>query len=275
VRSDESEAIVAAGYDAVYRAVPRSPTLWRIWLDHAAGADFPGEYSHISFVTLAELRDLAGTLRFGTGATLVDLACGMGGPSLWIATQHAVRVNGIDASAVAVELANARAARLELADRCAFRTGTFGATGLPAASADAAMSLDALQYAPSKADAFREMARVLKPNGRLAFTAFEVHPDRVADLAVLGDDPVSDYRPLLEGAGFAIDAYDETPGWSERVAAAYEAILESAPALTSEMGADAYASLALEVGLTLERRPYRRRVTATASRQAIAMSAIT
>ena len=52
---EESEAIVAAGYDAVYRAVPRSPTLWQIWLDHAVGTDFPGEYSHISFVTLAEL----------------------------------------------------------------------------------------------------------------------------------------------------------------------------------------------------------------------------
>ena len=263
----ESEAIVAAGYDAVYRAVPRSPTLWRIWLDHAVGADFPGEYSHISFVTLAELRDLGAELRLHEGETLVDLACGMGGPSLWIATQLAVRVVGVDASAVAVELATARAAQLGLADRGAFRTGTFGATGLPTGSADAALSLDALQYAPNKADTFRETARVLKPNGRLAFTAFEVVPDRVAGLAVLGDDPVDDYRPILEHAGFAVETYVETVGWCERVSAAYEAIIESAAALTAEMGADAYGSLALEVALTLERRPYRRRVCVIASRR--------
>jgi hypothetical protein len=110
------------------------------------------------------------------------------------------------------------------------------------------------------------MARVLKPNGRLAFTVFEVQPERVADLAVLGDDPVDDYRPILERAGFAVESYDETVGWSERVTAAYEAIIERAAALTAEMGADAYGSLALEVAMTLERRPYRRRVSVTASR---------
>ena len=264
--SSESEALVAAGYDAVYRAVPRSPTLWQIWLDHAVGADFPADFSHISFVTLGELADIAGTLRLGDGDTVVDLACGMGGPALWIAQQFPARLVGIDASPVAVELASARAARLGLADRATFRAGTFAATGLPAGSAAGAFSLDALQYAPSKGDAFREFARVLEPGGRMTFTTFEVYPDRVAGLAVLGDDPVDDYRPILEGAGFDVEAYEETEGWSERVSAAYEAIIESAAALTAEMGADAYGTLALEVALTLERKPYRRRVVVTAQR---------
>ena len=263
----ESEAIVAAGYDAVYRAVPRSPTLWRIWLDHAAGTDFPGEFSHISFVTLAELGALATGLRLGADATVVDLACGMGGPALWVATQFPVRVVGVDASPVAVELATARADRLGLTKRAAFRFGTFAATGLPAGAAGAAFSLDALQYAPSKADAFREIARVLEPGGRMTFTAFEVFPERVADLPVLGDDPVDDYRPILEGAGFEIETYEETQGWTERVTATYEAIVESAAALTAEMGADAFGSLAIEVALTLERKPYRRRVVVTARRK--------
>jgi ubiquinone/menaquinone biosynthesis C-methylase UbiE len=264
--SSESEAIVAQGYDAVYRAVPRSPTLWQIWLDHAVGPDFPGEYSHISFVTLAELRDLAGALHLRDGATLADIACGMGGPSLWIATQSPISVVGVDASAVAVELASARAAALGLAARSTFRVGTFAATGLSDGAADAALSLDALQYAPDKAAAFREIARVLKTNGRLAFTAFEVQPDRVAGLPVLGDDPVDDYRPVLEHTGFEVDAYEESTGWSERVTAAYAAIVENGAALTAEMGADAYGSLLLEVALTRERRPYRRRVAVTATR---------
>jgi ubiquinone/menaquinone biosynthesis C-methylase UbiE len=265
--TSESEAIVAAGYDAVYRAVPRSPTLWQIWLDHAVGPDFPGEFSHISFVTLTELRSLASWLQLDEGITLADFACGMAGPSLWIASQFPVRVLGIDASAVAVELATARAGRLGLSDRSTFHAGTFAATGLATGSAGAALSLDALQYAPSKTDAFRELARVLAPNARLAFTAFELHPERVAGLAVLGDDPVPDYRPLLEAAGFDMETYDETPGWSERLTGAYEAIIENATRLTAEMGDAAYTSLALEVGMTLERRPYRRRVAVTATRR--------
>lgn len=265
--SSGSEAIVAQGYDAVYGAVPRSPTLWQIWLEHAVGADFPGDYSHISFVTLAELHNLAGELRLRAGATLADIACGMGGPSLWIATQLPVRLVGVDASAVAVELASARAVRLGLETRSTFHVGTFSATGLSDGVADAVLSLDALQYAPDKAATFHEMARVLKSNGRLAFTAFEVQPDRVAGLPVLGDDPVDDYAPLLEREGFDVDAYEENVGWSERVTAAYTAIVERAAALTAEMGADAYGSLALEVALTLERRPYRRRVAVTATRR--------
>jgi ubiquinone/menaquinone biosynthesis C-methylase UbiE len=265
--SSESEAIVAQGYDAVYRAVPRSPTLWRIWLDHAVGPDFPREFSHISFVTLAELGDLSRELHLEAGSTLADLACGMGGPSLWMATQTRAQVIGVDASAVAVELATARAAQLGLASRSAFRVGTFAATGLGAGEADAVLSLDSLQYAPDKAAALQEMARLLKPNARLAFTAFEVTADRVAGLPVLGDDPVDDFQPLLAAAGFDVHSYEETAGWAERVTAAYTAIIDSADALTAEMGVDAYGSLALEVALTLERKPYPRRVTATATRR--------
>jgi ubiquinone/menaquinone biosynthesis C-methylase UbiE len=265
--SAESEAIVAAGYDAVYRAVPGSPTLWQIWLDHAAGPEFPEAFSHISFVTIAELRALAETLRLDPGTTLVDLACGMAGPSLWIADQFSVDVVGIDASAVAIEMATERAGQVGLAGRSQFRPGTFSATGLAASSARAALSLDALQYAPNKADAFAEIARILEPDGRLAFTAFEVHPERVAGLPVLGDDPVSDYAPLLERAGLSVESYEETPNWSARVTAAYEAIIEQAARLTAEMGADAYGSLAVEVALTLERAPYRRRVVVAALRR--------
>ena len=264
--TSESEAIVAAGYDAVYRAIPRSPTLGQIWLDHAAGPDFPAAFSHISFVTLAELRSLAETLQLAADATLVDLACGIAGPSLWIADQFAARVVGIDASAVAVEMAAERALQLGLSDRSTFRVGTFATTGLATSSARAALSLDALQYAPNKTEAFAEIARILEPNGRLGFTAFEVHPERVAGLPVLGDDPVADYAPLLEQAGLRVESYDETQGWSECVTNAYEAIIEHAAPLTAEMGADAYASLAFEVALTLERRPYRRRVVVTATR---------
>ena len=262
----ESERAVAQGYDAVYRAIPGAPALWQIWLDHAVGADYPPEFSHISFATLDELGWFAQTFHLTDGDTLVDLACGMGGPSLWMVSQFGGRVDGVDASSVAVELATRRAARLGLGERSNFAVGTFGSTGLPEAHADAVLSLDALQYAPNKSDAFREMARILKPHHRLAFSAFEVLADRVSDVPVLGDDPIADYRPLLEQAGFAVEHYEQTPGWSDRLTRTYEAIVASGEALEHEMGADAYGSLLLEVEITLQRRPYRRRVKAVASR---------
>src|SRR2546423_11813248 len=107
--TDDSVTIVAQGYDAVYRAVPGSPTLWQIWEDHAVGGDYPKEFSHISFATLGDLGDIADALRLADGDPPVDLACGMGGPSQWIATQHPIRVAGVDASYVPLEQARARA----------------------------------------------------------------------------------------------------------------------------------------------------------------------
>jgi ubiquinone/menaquinone biosynthesis C-methylase UbiE len=265
---DESVAMVAQGYDAVYQAVPDAPTLWRIWLEHAVGPDYPQEFAHISFTTIDQLRDIADALRLADGDTLVDLACGMGGPSLWIASQHPIRVVGVDASAVAIEQSRARATRCGLSDRSEYHVGTFASTGVTTSTAAAALSLDALQYAPSKQAAFSEAARILKPRGRIVFTAFEVHGDRVAGLPVLGDDPIDDYQPLLEAAGFTVDRYEEIEGWNERVTAAYEAIMQHADVLESEMGADAFGALSLEVALTLERKPYRRRVLAIAARAA-------
>ena len=161
--ANESEELVAAGYDAVYGAIPGAPALWQIWLDHAVGIDFPSDFSHISFATLADLRMLANELRLGDEDTLVDIACGMAGPSLWMASQFPIRVVGVDASSVAVQSATARAIRLGLDARSIFRVGTFGETGLAAGEADAVLTLDALQYAPDKAAACREFARILKP----------------------------------------------------------------------------------------------------------------
>jgi SAM-dependent methyltransferase len=263
---DETVKLVADGYDAVYDAVPAAPTLWQIWLDHAVGRDFPGEFSHISFASLADLRGLLTALSLRDGDLLADIACGMGGPSLWMASQAGIRVVGIDASGVAVTRATARARGLDLGDRCEFRVGTFEHTGLPDAAVDAWLSLDALQYAPDKSAAIREIARVMKPGGRVAFTAFEVIAEHVAGLPVLGDDPVDDYESLLAGAGLEVNAYEETPGALDRMTAAYEAILDHAEILEREMGATAYGSLALEVALTLQRRPYPRRVLAIATR---------
>ena len=205
-------------------------------------------------------------LRLQPGDTLVDLACGMGGPALWAARETASSLIGIDLSAVAVRLASDRASDVGLADRVTFRTGSFVETGLKDASADAVMSEDALQYAPDKLAALSEIARILRPDGRLVFTAFELEQARVAGLPILGDDPVDDYRPLLEATGFVVHSYDEAPGWPEPMRGAYHCLLDAKDALTEEMGSMAVMALFSELTLTLEREPYRRRVLAVATR---------
>jgi hypothetical protein len=83
---------------------------------------------------------------------------------------------------------------------------------------------------------------------------------------VLGVDPVADYRPLMAAAGLTVEAYEETPGWQERVHAAFSAIADNHDTLTAEMGEPASAAAAAEAMVTLQVRPYPRRIMAVASR---------
>jgi ubiquinone/menaquinone biosynthesis C-methylase UbiE len=265
--SETALDLVADGYNAVYAGLRTSATLRRLWRQHVLGSEYPDRFEHISFLTFAELERLRDALALRAGETVVDLACGAGGPGLWIARRCGARLAGIDLSPAGVEWASARAAELGLSALARFSVGSFERTGLATASADAAMSVDALQYAPSKRAALDEAARVLRPGGRLAFTAFELERDRAADIPVLGLDPVADYRPALESAGFEVCSYEETSRWRERVTATYEAVSAALDALRQEMGQRAAAALALEVSLTLQQRPYRRRVLATAIRR--------
>ncbi len=264
---DSGQELVAAGYNAVFEGVPRSPTFSRIWRTHSLGADYPVGFEHISFLTLPEMRGMAAELALTAGSVLVDLACGMGGPGLWIARETGAQLIGVDISSVALEKARERALAQGLASAARFVPGSFAHTGLDRASVDGAMSVDALQYAPDKQAALDEAARVLRPGGRLVFACFEFEPERVAGLPVLGTDPVSDYRPVLERAGFDVVSYAETAGWRERVTATYQAAADARPALTQEMGEAACGALLGEIALTLQLQPYRSHVLVSAKRR--------
>jgi ubiquinone/menaquinone biosynthesis C-methylase UbiE len=258
---------VAAGYDAVYAAMPNAPTLHSIWREHVCGPDFPPDYYHISFVTLDELARMAGELHLDAGSLLADIGCGAGGPLLWMARHTGASAIGIDVSREGVALARTRAEDLGLARQARFDVGSFDDTGLADASIDAIMSEDALQYAPNKRAAFTEAARVLRRGGRLVFTAFELDRERAAGLPVLGLDVVADYRPVLEDASFSVAVYNEVAGWPEPMTAAYSALLAARDQLVDEMGEHAVNALSGELMLTLERKPYRRRVFVCATRR--------
>ncbi len=257
--------VVAAGYDAVYRRLPESATFRRLWHQHAEGPDFPEEFGHISLTTLPELRRMSAELRLHPASMLVDLGCGLAGPALWVARETGASLVGIDLSQAATEHAAARAAKLGLADRCGFVVGSMADTGLESGTVDGAMSEDALQYVPDKQAVMEEAARVLRPGGRLVFTAYELDPERVRDLVVWGVDPVSDYREPLAAAGFSVEIYEEAPGWPEPMSRAYSALIEAREAVVGEIGEGAAGPLLAEMAMTLELKPYRRRVLAVAT----------
>lgn len=256
--------LVRDGYDAVYAALSRSGTFNRIWRASAYRGDFPAELAHIGFLTTTESRRLMDLLGLRDRDVLVDVACGTGGPGLWVAGRTGASLVGIDPSPAGLAAARQRAANVGLGQRARFELGTFERTGLPGGTASGLMSIDAFQYAPDKRAAAAELFRILRPGGRLGLICFEVDPARTAGVPVLGADPVPDYAPLLESAGFTVEAYEETPGWAERVYAAFGAIIDAAGTLTREMGEQAAASVVAEAMVTIQLKPYPRRILAVA-----------
>jgi SAM-dependent methyltransferase len=266
VTADGVFRAVLEGYDAVYDALPRSEAFSRLWRVNAYRGDFPEQFAHIGFLTVPEAQRLRELLRIRPGEMLADLACGTGGPGLWMARETGAWLTGVDPSPAGLAAARRRAAGAGLAGRARFQHGTFARTNLAGGAAGAVMSIDAFQYAPGKRAALAELARIMRPGARAAIVCFEVDPATVAGLPVLGVDPVADYRPLMAAAGLIVEAYEETPGWQERVHAAFSAIAGNSDTLAAEMGEPAAAAAVTEALVTLQISPYPRRIMAVASR---------
>jgi SAM-dependent methyltransferase len=219
-------------YDRLFAGYAKSPTLRKIWRD-AYGNDFPESVEPLSYVTLTDLCRIAAALGVGPDATLVDLGSGSGGPSLWVARQTGAQVVGIDVSTIGVAQANARAQAEGVADRVRFHVSDIATLPLPAASVDAAMSVDMLVFVPDIDAVMAEVARILRPGARFAFTAREQY----AASATFGSPARPDYRPPCRAAGLVIETYEETPQWAERQIALLRGMAAAELQLYAEMDA--------------------------------------
>lgn len=103
--------------------------------------------------------------------TLLDVACGAGGPALRIATITGCSVMGIDVHEEAIETAISLATQRGLTHRAEFCVGD--ATGrLPFGNAtfDAITCIDSINHFPDRQSVIAEWARLLTPGGRMLFT---------------------------------------------------------------------------------------------------------
>ncbi len=151
------------------------------------------------------------------GEVVVDLGCG-GGLDVLLAAPKvglAGKAIGIDMTPEMIELARRNAARSaggKMPSNIEFHLATIDRLPLPEASVDCVISNCVINLAPDKRAVFREIARVLKPGGRLAVSDIalkkplppEITDDVTAYVGcIAGAILITDYEAGLRETGFA------------------------------------------------------------------------
>jgi SAM-dependent methyltransferase len=208
-------------------------------LERARAAAFPaGEYvGQESFMRAGEVRTLAHRARIGLGTSVLDLCCGVAGPGRMITAESGCRYLGVDQSASALSIARELASDLP----CRFEQAHL--PPLPDGRFEVVLLLETMLAFPDKNPLADEVARVLEPGGRFAFTVEEGRRLTEQERAVMpGADTVwpiqlAKLTEVLGAAGLTVT-------WRREYSASHQA---TAAALLRRYQADSL-QIAAEIG---------------------------
>jgi tocopherol O-methyltransferase len=168
---------------------------------------------------IAKLASLAGIPR---GARVLDVGCGLGGSTLWLARNLDCSVLGITISPTQASIAAERAREEKLNARAEFAVVDANRLDLAPESFDAVWCIECSEHLEDKPAFFRNCARVLRSGGRLALCAWlsgegpGANADLVAEVChgmlcpSLGT--LTNHAGWMRAAGFeAVNAEDVTP----------------------------------------------------------------
>jgi cyclopropane fatty-acyl-phospholipid synthase-like methyltransferase len=132
---------------------------------------FGEDIGQSSWITADEQDRFLPLLNLCTGKTLLDIACGSGGPAMRIAERTGCSLVGVDVHEQAVSTATSLAAQRGLTERASFRAcDATVALAFPDNSFDAITCIDAINHLPDRPRVIADWARLLKAGGRMLFT---------------------------------------------------------------------------------------------------------
>jgi arsenite methyltransferase len=174
-------------------------------------AMFLGESYHPGGADLT--RRLADAMELRAGTRLLDVAAGIGTTALLLAEERNVEVIGLDLGRAQVARARFRARELGPDGQVWFAVADAERLPLADASVDTVVCECALCTFPDKDSAATELARVLRPGGRLGISDVWLDPRRLdpelrglaGRVACLADArPIAQVTATLEGAGLTV-----------------------------------------------------------------------
>jgi demethylmenaquinone methyltransferase / 2-methoxy-6-polyprenyl-1,4-benzoquinol methylase len=148
---------------------------------------------------------LVSRIEAGPGDTVLDVASGTAAVAIELARRHGCKVVGVDQSPEMLDAGRARVAAAGLAERIELREGRAEELPFDDAAFAGLTFTYLLRYVDDPAATMRELARVVKPGGRIAMLEFSV-PSRALPRAAWE----AYVRAGLPVAGRAV-----SPGWAE------------------------------------------------------------
>ena len=166
-----------------------------------------------SWLTLAELRDWLGLLRLDAERRHLEVACGSGGVTCWVARETGAACVGVDINAHGIEAATGLAEREGLSSRVSFQVvDASRRLPFPDASFDAVLCNDSINHLPDRATVLQEWHRIVRPGGRIR------SPIR---LSSPGSSPTKRFGFAAPSGFFSSHQSVATSGSSNTVASAY------------------------------------------------------
>lgn len=96
---------------------------------------------------------------------IVDLGCGVGGTTTWLAQRTNARLIGIANSPIQVQIAYQRSMKLDLGNRCSYIIADYQALPLP--SFRAAYAIESFNHTQDSFQTLLNISKTLEPGGRL------------------------------------------------------------------------------------------------------------
>jgi ubiquinone/menaquinone biosynthesis C-methylase UbiE len=111
---------------------------------------------------------LAQSAEVKSGQRVLDVGCGIGGPSRYLAATFGCQVTGIDLTAEYIEIAAMLAQRVGLSDKVTYQQGDALDLPFPDSTFDLVWSQNAAMNIENRKRLYDEIRRVVKRSGRLA-----------------------------------------------------------------------------------------------------------
>jgi SAM-dependent methyltransferase len=183
---------------------------------------------------------------------VADFCAGLGGTVRYLAHKYGANVTGIELTPSRVAGAQQLTKLVGLQEKARVIEGSVMSVPLDDATMNAVVSQESFCHVPDPKKALSEACRVLKQDGRLAFTDWITNEQLTTDdtqlmwdgMAIQPLRSIPDYCRLVESSGFKVhSAIDLTAEWGpilkERLAM-YQRLREEARQAGTPMGHDAF-----------------------------------